>query len=719
MPVAQFRRLILCIAICSLSASAFSQSAGRYIKEADDFFEHGQYREALRYYKEGGNEQTWSKDTKLRAAICMYEINDVNSAINVLNGLEREVNTPAMVFFYLARAYQQNERFSEAIKHYKSFLRESKDSDPRREWVKDEILRCGYATSAKFGEQLAYVENLGTSLNTFYDEFGPVPSPLYTDRLYFTSARSGSKGGLKDPKNEDDQKYGRYSADMYFSEIQNGIWRAAQPMDVLNSTRNDVIYGFSSDGQRLFYFSGEGPSNGQLVIDTFSVPREGAPLASKLGPFDPNAGDKDLFVFSDSIIIFSSNKAGGEGGYDLYYSIERNGQWSNAINLGSVVNSFYDDATPFLTRNGRTLFFASNRLNSFGGLDIFRADFNDSTSTWNEPVNMGLPINSAADDAHFFVSTDGLTAFLSSDRKSGYGSRDIYAAYMKSSVQSHLALGFPVSFIQLLPLRAAQTVATTTSNNQTGNEAIKEYYIGDLGYDANDVVLTPQNLKKLDVLSNLLLIYPTLTADLICHDVVDGPKSFDLYFSIKKSEQVADYLERRGIQRNRLYIKGCGSFYPRAIPPDETTPNPNLDRLNRRIEVNVYGIDGLPISVIYENPNVPTETVNEDARTFRANHKQLTYRVQIASVNQLLQSDIFNDVEDAMIQWDPTTRTYKYYVGMTTDYETARGIRDDIRTKGFGDAFIVAHYMGKAVTPSDISMLAGEYPDLLRMEKGE
>jgi outer membrane protein OmpA-like peptidoglycan-associated protein len=693
-----------------------SQSAGRYIKEANDFFDHGQYREALQYYKQGGTEHTWDKETRIRVAISSYEINDVDAAIKLLDQLDREVKTGADVFFYLGLAYQSKHMFERAVEYYKNFIRDSKPDDVRRDWVKDEIMRCAAGMSVKYGTQLAYVENLGTALNTFYDEFGPVPSPMFPDRLYFSSSRSDSKGGLKDPANIDDLKYGNYSSDMYFSENQNGIWRAAEPMgDVLNSTRHDVIYGFSPDGQRLYYYTGENPENGHLIIDTFSVERTGSLSGSALGPFNPRAGDRDLFIFSDSIYFFSSKRNGGHGGYDIYFAIRRGGMWSDATNLGSSVNSFYDDVTPFLARNGRTLYYSSNKLTSIGGLDIFQAVFDESTATWSAPTNLGLPINSAGDDAYFQIAQDGLSAYFSSNRKSGYGQRDLYAAYMKEAVEAHLKISYPVTFIQLLP-QAALLAENTIDPSSKANQQVKEYFIGDLTYEPNDLVLTPQNLKKLEVIANLLLIYPTLKADFICHDISTGPKSFDLYFSVKKAEQVADYLSRKGVQRDRLYIKGCGAFYPRASVAEGDIANPSIDRLNRRIEVHIYESDGLPISLIYEHPNVPSDLENEHAVRFSAMQPGLIYRVQIAAVSQMFQHDIFNQLTDAMIQWDPDSKKYKYYAGMASDYQDALALRDDLRTQGFGDAFVVAHIAGHRVTQGDVDIYSEEFPDLLKLD---
>ncbi len=717
MKVRVLARLALIVVLCITGtfSGLFAQSSGQNIKAADDFFEHGRYREALKSYRDGGTEVTWSKRTKVRVGICRYEINDLEGALSIFTELDRDIKTPPEVLFYMGRIYQHRLMFDRAVNYYKMFIRESAKSDRRRDWVKDEILRCSYAMSAKYLEPLAYVENLGTSLNTFYDEFGPVPSPLYSNRLYFSSARSGSLGGLKDPMNVDDEKYGVYSTDMYFSENQNGIWRNAQSMGgELNSTRHDVIYGFSTDGQMLYYYTGEALVYGQLVIDTFGVERNGI-SGTDLGPFSPQTGDRDLFLFNDTIILFSSDRAGGQGGYDLYSSVKRRGIWQPAYNLGPGVNSYYDDVSPFLTKNGRHLFFSSDRLESFGGLDVFSTVFNDTTGTWGNVKNMGSPINSAGDDDHFFIGSDGLSAYFSSDRKTSFGKRDVYAAYMKKAIESHLQIRYPISFVQALPLVDESTIV---ANTPAATEKVMEYYIGDLAYEPNDLVLTPQNLRKLDVISNLLLIYPTIKADVICHDVSSGPASYDLYFSVKKAEQVADHLERKGIDRDRLYIKGCGAFYPRAVGPAGQPPNPSLNRLNRRIELHIYNTDGLPIDLIYEQPNIPSDVISQKAKQFSKMQPGLVFRVQIAAVGQMFQHEIFNTADDAMIIWDSDVRKYKYTLGSFKQYADALSLRDDLRTQGFGDAFIVAYVEGALVKQSDIERRSAEYPELLLLGSG-
>lgn len=695
--------------------NAEGQTVASIHKEANNFYEHSQFRAALQYFRQSGNEQTWDKKTKLRVAVCMYEVNDIDGSLSLLNQLVEEGKTEAYVFYYLARGYQHKLQFERAVSNYKEYLRRAKKDDPLQDWVKDEILRCASGKSTKFAEQKAFVENLGTSINTLYDEYSPVPSPIYHDRLYFTSSRSGSKGGLYDPKGEDDLKYGRYRSDIYFSEYQNGVWKSAEQMgDALNTVRNEELMTFSNDGQRMFLLTGNRQNSSDLVIDTFSVYREGPMKASSIGDFDPLAGDRDLHVFNDSVILFASNRPGGIGGYDLYYCLRKNGTWMKAVNLGDDINSFYDEVSPFLTRNGRHLYFASSRLTSMGGLDVFESVFDDGDGLWSIPSNLGVPVNSAGDDAYFRLSSDGMTAFLSSDRKDGYGERDIYAVYLKTLVQEHLSLSVPITFAHVA-IPDAGDGSDTKERVAKSREERKEYFISDLQFDANDVVITPQNIKKLDVLANLMLIYPSITCDLICHDIPGDTRSFDLYFSIKKAEQAAEYLGRKGVDASRLMTKGCGSFYPLAVNPDPAQPNPSINRLNRRIEVKVYNTEDLPIDIIYAYPNVATELANPQAAEFSRLQGGLLYRVQIASVNQMLQNSIFERVENAMVFLDPSTKRYLYTVGMETDHDSALEIRNFVRKNGFGDAFITAYYKGQKLDRVQIVNMSEEYPEVIKV----
>src|SRR6185503_3374749 len=131
---------------------------------------------------------------------------------------------------------------------------------------------------------------------------------------------------------------------------------------------------FSSDGQILFFLTELG-NEFKIRTDTFTDQQDMVYQGVFVGPYRPVGGGTDLIFFNDSICLFSSDRTGGFGGYDLYISTRHNGIWSEAVNLGPTINSFYNERYPFLTKNGQTLFFSSDNLESIGGYDVFLTVF--------------------------------------------------------------------------------------------------------------------------------------------------------------------------------------------------------------------------------------------------------------------------------------------------------------------------------------------------------
>lgn len=125
-------------------------------------------------------------------------------------------------------------------------------------------------------------------------------------------------------------------------------------------------------------------------------------------------------------LYFASDRPGGYGGRDIYRLIRLpNGEWSKAQNMGPEINTIYDEDSPFIAVNNKTLYYASNGPESMGGFDIF-VTFRDAENNWSEPSNLGFPINSTGDDIYYTTTVDGLRGYLSSFRKNGFGEIDIY-----------------------------------------------------------------------------------------------------------------------------------------------------------------------------------------------------------------------------------------------------------------------------------------------------
>jgi hypothetical protein len=123
-------------------------------------------------------------------------------------------------------------------------------------------------------------------------------------------------------------------------------------------------------------------------------------------------------------LFFVSDMPGGYGGTDLYLCRKINNKWSKPENLGDKINTKGNEMFPFIHPDGR-LYFSSDSLAGYGGLDIFQTSFNGNS--WDTPVNLNQPINSRADDFAFYSDSTLRTIFLASNRPGGRGSDDVYS----------------------------------------------------------------------------------------------------------------------------------------------------------------------------------------------------------------------------------------------------------------------------------------------------
>lgn len=680
--------LSICLSVGTIKLPA--QSVGSLQRLADQSFEAGEYRNALQHYRQAGLENSKSKKTRLRIAISMYEINDIDGAARMLQSLISEGKTEADVFFYMAKSYQARNLFPEAISHYKKFLQKTEDDDPLKVWVKDELTRCANGSRLKYADQEAYLENAGTGINTQFSEYGVKYSPTTIDKVYFNAQRDNN-------------------TDIYSTSLQNGKWSTPMPLpSSINSPSYDEVAGFSADGQ-ILYFLTKSRNGFQIQTDTFSGEEGMIYKGVFKGPYNPDIDGTDLTFFNDSICLFASDKPGGYGGYDLYISVLKDGVWTPALNLGPAINTFYNERFPFLTRNGLTLFYSTDNLESIGGFDIFKTTFDPGKLTWSLPHNLGFPINSTLNDQQIVISPDGSSAFISSDRKEGHGGFDLYRVFFKQPVIAHQQISYVPTFYQTILLSDQDELSSEIPVKPV---EVKEYFISHLFIDENGDVLTPQNTKKLDLLANLLLIYPQIKAELSSFEIPSGQKTFNLYFSIKKAEQAADYLARKGVPKNRLLLKGYGSSFPLAINPTGSTLSPIYLKLNHRLEIGLHDLEGEPVITHIEKIPVPENLLDPRGVLFEKMRHDFYYSVQIASITQILQNQNLERVEQMFIEVNNTQNSYRYMVGMYKTFAEAQTGLNEMIAMGYEDAFIVPYLNGERLTKDEMNALAPKYPEM-------
>lgn len=373
-----------------------------------------------------------------------------------------EKAAPVNAFYYYGLALHQNYKFDEAIANFekfKSYLRPSKNADLIKD-VDRAIETSNYAKIMVAAPGNFIIKNLGDSINTQYPEYSPVIS-ADEKTLIFTSRRPGSTGGEKTPE---DQFY----EDIYMANKKNdSSWSTPVSISTnINTSGHEASVGLTADAQTLLIY--KDINGGDLYFSTLDGDNWTFPQALGSDINTSNWETSACLTPDGNTLYFVSDRPGGMGGRDIWKCVKLpNGKWSLAVNLGPPINTPYDEESPFIHPSGNILFFSSKGHQTIGGFDIFFSNKGED-GKWEEPLNIGYPINTTDDDVFYVSSPDGKRGYYSSSsRPEGYGEKDLYMITIPERKEQPLVLikGFivPVEGQQLPP--NLEIVAT---NNETG-----------------------------------------------------------------------------------------------------------------------------------------------------------------------------------------------------------------------------------------------------------
>jgi tetratricopeptide (TPR) repeat protein len=688
-------------------------------KLGDTYFDNKKYDKALEAYL--AHEQTKPKEIdyalRYRIGVSAFHAGQLPKAKKYLDFVAEsdKVNEENLALF-VAQTYHALMEFDIAAKNYKIYLNKVGDNPARRRVIKDQIRRCATGKVLFNQAKIAYTENLGANVNSAGDDFAPVLSPNHEDRLYFSSLREGNAGGARDAKGLKDDKFGSFSSDILYTEVVNGEWSAPIQLDnLINSPRNEVLLDFSGDGKRLYFFKGLNTFSGDILQNTFTTDVGALDYPRFQAPIRAENGDNSLSFVNDSTILFASNRAGGFGGFDIYISFLKKGTWTDPENLGNTINTPYDEVAPFLAKDGRTLYFSSNTTDGIGGLDVFKSKFNEIKKIWSEPQNLGIPINSSEDDTNFRLDAQGLKGFFTSARKEGQGGRDIYSAYFKIPLKEQTITGLPPVF----HLIAASTFEKLSKQGNTINNSAfaEECNVPILYYDNDEDLLSTENKTKLQPVIALLKSHPALQILLNCHTEATNTAEFDLYFGIKRAEKLGAFLIEKGIKPQNILLNSCGASYPVAKNEYNGIANPMAQRLNRRVKCTIFNPTNIPLQLNNDvttiDPNIEMPLGNFYDKTT----KDLSFKVQVASVRQMYKGDIVANASDATIESVAGTGIYLYTTGIFKEFRQADQHKAALQTQGARDLQIIAYMNGQRLVTSDFKKYATTFPDLNNMLK--
>ncbi|MDP2386935.1 MAG: hypothetical protein Q8M29_11225 [Bacteroidota bacterium] len=420
--------LIVLFTTTLIKAQPKTENVTRLNEDAEVFMEDEDWDMAYACYDKLTKLEPTNYFFKFQKGRCGLHLPDKKlETITLFEEVRKESPQDDVVLYFLGRAYHSNYKFEEAIKYFDDYLA----TDPKDADLKDEAMH--FKDNSIFGQNLtktmveADIKNLGAPVNTSENEYVPVIS---TDEsvLIYTYKGKRSVGGLQNEKFKPDLD-GVYYEDVFMSKKQaDSTWGEPEGIsEFINTNHNDASIALSPDGQELYTFYSDKKNGGDIYIchllgDTWSKPEA---LSSNInteyweGSCSITADGKNLF--------FASERPGGVGKRDLYVSQKQaDGSWGPAENLGPIINTKYNDDDPFIHPDGITLFFSSQGHKSIGGFDIMYSIKKDGK--WIEPTNMGYPLNTTDDDRYYVITAKGDRGYFSSNRNSigGTGNQDIY-----------------------------------------------------------------------------------------------------------------------------------------------------------------------------------------------------------------------------------------------------------------------------------------------------
>ncbi len=693
----QILKYILLSAI--LCQTFFLQGQSTNYSGIIELIENRQYQLAL-----DGLNQINSKDREyyFLRGVTLYHQGNLDVAIDHLTQSYRLGSKRPELMKYIAQSHLKKEEYLEASRAYKLYLNELTPSDPERQEIINSIKRCAYGIKAKYLERQGFVENMGEPVNSKFDEIAPFVHIREDNKLYFSSNRYD--------ENQNTEKL-IPSFNILIWDLLKGRFHSDDDISpLINTEENEILQGLNDDASKLIFLRNTPDRKSQLYReDVFSLYDYVSKPILITEFIKPEQGDRDLFFLSDSMILFSSNREGGYGGFDLYIVYKKEGQWQEPLNLGPEVNSPFDERTPFLTKSGTALFFSSNRLESLGGFDIYTTSFGLESGRWLPVENLGYPISSPGDDLFFRLLPDGRSAVFTSDRKESIGGFDMFTAYLKTPVLEHLSYG-EAPFIHTRPQEKI-----TDEMVELPPFTARELAVEPLSFGNDNIVMTSKNTELLDQVIEYMKLYPDLLLTLTGHTISEGNKSYDLFFSIKKSEEAAEYIISKDIHPNRVHIIGLGSFYPMIKNANSTLAS----RHDKRIELyfNDLKVQGLNIinNIPYISDNFRDRKYDEymNART------GVTFAVDMIKVRQIFDHPVVQFNENIMIRKPANDDQYTYFLGLIPTYEEAKHVESVLQKEGFDETGIQVFIDGKMISQNRVLELYEKYPVLKNYIFGE
>jgi len=535
----------------------------------------------------------------------------------------KEKRAPLDAWFYLAKAYMINNELEKGLttlRNFKSLALETEGKGGMRnlDFVDQQIRACENAIKLAGNPVAISKRMLGGDFSQGSMNENPAVS-FDGNTIAYTERR-----GLVNV--------------IYFSKKIRGRWQP--PVEItsqLAAGEDCSTSALNSDGTELFLYKNDN-FDGNIYSSKY-VNESWTPIEKLNKNINTKYYESHAAISADGRkLYFTSNREGGQGGLDIYVSeIDATGDWGIPVNLGSSVNTSYNEDNPFITRNDSLLYFCSEGHNSIGGFDNYRCLL--QSSGWGTPENLGSPINTTDDDKFFQPVNNGMNAYYS--MKTEYKKRDIF----------YLGIGGP-------DVNQIYEITGNLKLNDTVLTADKNYYIVVLNKESGETLYRTTPDKKSGLYSltvapgDFRIIYsgdgylPATTDTTILSD------SPDLVITLGDVTLVRDssLLQR---EYERINLAGI----PSVASVDSSMLIRNLNVLN--------------ITDAADEPGV------------------LYYTVQVMALYNPVDVSYFRYIADIKVMYNEKDKFYRYTTGQFRTKDEAKAWRLELLKRGYPNEIFI------------------------------
>jgi outer membrane protein OmpA-like peptidoglycan-associated protein/tetratricopeptide (TPR) repeat protein len=595
------------VAVCLCSCGA--ENALRKAEQAEAL---GEYFEAAKYYKQAYSKtKVKERDKRGERAFKMGEcyrlINYSSRAVGAYKNAVRYNYPEEIALLHLADMQRMTADYKNAAKNYQLYL----EKHPNDGTALNGLKACEDAALWKKNPN-RYIVKKFEFFNSRRAEYSPMYAGEDTEQIFFTSTRDGVKGedlsGIT----------GMNMPDIFVArKDEKGKWQKPEPIESeVNSEFEDGACAFTPDGKTMYFtrcqMDGDYPRFAEIYKSARSDASWSAPQKCEITKDTLSSVAHPAVSPDGEWLYFVSDMPGGLGGTDIWRVRVGDAGFEWVENVGEPINTSGNEMFPTFRPNGE-LYFSSNGHPGMGGLDLFKATWDEEKEKWSIE-NLQSPMNSQADDFGMTFEGPYNKGFFSSSRGDARGWDHIYTFELPEIVKTitgwvyekdgyelpnavvhivgedgtnkKVSVKMDGSFTELVNagtnyillgscdgfLNYKQEIEMDTLKESTDHvlqfplsSMTHPVLLENIFYEFDKATLTEESTVSLDSLITLLNDNPNVTIELGAHCDYKGSEAYNERLSQRRAESVVNYLIQGGISAERLVAKGYGESSPRVL----------------------------------------------------------------------------------------------------------------------------------------------------------